>query len=84
MSGCYPDEMDAVSREWRRSGARVAVKQVMSRCLSRNLMQRYDEHFTFSKIFRKNFSKKCIFTLPFTFFTKFTKFTHLCWSRFRP
>ena len=26
-------------------------------------MQRYDEHFTFSKFFRKNFSKKCIFSI---------------------
>ena len=40
MSGCYPDEMDAVSREWRRSGARVAVKQVMSRLRIRGWIEK--------------------------------------------
>ena len=44
------------SRERRQSGARVA-----DCVLFWKTMQRYDVHFTFSKFFRKNFSKKCIF-----------------------
>ena len=39
------------------------VRTRMIRVSFRNPMQRYDEHFTFSKFFRKKIQKKCIFLI---------------------